>query len=225
MRIIKFTAFAILVCMISTAFTGCAYFDGLFGKDDAGDATDDNCHENEQGDNETPEQSNPEDAVIPDEKDLDDNLTPESGPSESVAFWQAEIYGYVNDSISSEFAENNKIKVAYEYDDPERENAPDTLTFIVNDKETFDEIFADAPFDVDFENETVIVHSRMSTISHLTDYLIDDISVNGEHAEIIFGGNVEEDEIHGVYPSQRWFVIKMNKADFTNVTFHYRRQI
>ena len=197
MRIIKFTALAILVCMIFTAFTGCAYLDGLFGNDDADNATDDNCHENEEN-----EEKN-----------------------ESVIFWQAEIYGYVNDSISSEFAENNKIKVAYEYDDPERENAPETLTFIVNDKETFDEIFAEAPFDVDFENETVIVHSRMSTISHLTDYLIDDISVNGEYAEIIFGGNVEEDEIHGVYPSQRWFVIKMNKADFTNITFHYRRQI
>ena len=39
-------------------------------------------------------------------------------------YYGAEFYGYVNKSISSEFAENNKLKGIYALNDPERENAP-----------------------------------------------------------------------------------------------------
>ena len=191
MRIIKFTAFAILVCIIFTAFTGCAYFDGLFCKDDAGDATDDNCHENEEN-----EEKN-----------------------ESVIFWQAEIYGYVNDSISSEFAKNNKIKVAYEYDDPEIENAPETLTFIVNDKETFDEIFADAPFEVDFEKETIFLYSVWSVLPASIKYSIDDISVDVKKISIDIHPVTRPDAVYGCQIFQRWIAVKMKKIDVTEVSF------
>ena len=189
MRIIKFTAFAILICMIFTAFTGCAYFDGLFGKDDAGDATDDNCHENEE--------------------------------NESVIFWQAEIYGYANDSIRDEFAENNKIKGLYEYNDPDRENAPETLTFIINDDETFDEMFVNAPFEVDFEKETVFLYSVCSVIP-TKEYSVDDITVDGERIYIDIHPITPKGSPDGSYGCQifqRWIAVKMKKIDVTEVSF------
>ena len=198
MKIIKFTALAILLCIIFTAFTGCAYFDGLFGKDDAGDATDDNCHEDQEK----------------------DNLATE--PSESVIFWQAEFCGYANDSIIDEFAENNKLKGIYALNDPERENAPKTLTFIVDDKETFDEIFADAPFEVDFEKEIIYAHKLV--MYDARELVLKDISVEDDCVNIYYTGKFSSDigdRAATCNPYQRWIVVKMRKTNSTNVNFYW----
>ena len=144
--------------------------------------------------------------------------------------YNAKMYDHCNDWINPDFLESNKISGAF-YPDPEYdENNPDhpnkyyqeksdikTRTFVINDKETFEQIFLPNTLSVDFENETAILYI-FSEVHGYLDCYISDVSVEGEKATIYF--KYEFSEGNGAtMPYARCLVVTMEKTNISTVEF------
>ena len=146
------------------------------------------------------------------------------------------MYGHCNDWIYPDFLEENKISGAFypdpEYDEknPDNPDNPDhpykyyqeksdikTRTFVINDKETFEQIFLPNTLSVDFENETAILYI-FSEVHGYLDCYISEVSVEGEKATIYF--KYEFSEGNGAtMPYARCLVVTMKKTNISTVEF------
>ena len=143
-------------------------------------------------------------------------------------YYGAELYGYLNKSVRSEFAENNIVD--YYTSKPKEEDIPSSRTFIINDNETFNEVFETAPFEVDFQKETVYV---CTFITYRRTYVLDDISIEDGCVNIyLSSGNFsisgfsknDDDKVYGYAPYQHWTAVKMKKQGDYNVKFFIRSE-
>ena len=144
----------------------------------------------------------------------------------------AKMYSQCDEWILPSFFDKNKISgVAYKnpdyvegVDDYSEKyytdyDAPRTRAFIVNDEETYNEIFKENSLKVDFDKETVFVHI-LSTTTATNIYVIDDIAVDSGKVSIYFiKRNFLSIFMDGTAPSPICLVVKMDKIDVDNVEF------
>lgn len=132
--------------------------------------------------------------------------------------------------IHSEFEKANRIRTNYpneNYREGEDvpshiyyEDEPRTRTFIIRDKETYDNIFTDESLLVDFDKETIVLYV-FSRINSRKIYL-DKVTVNGGQIKIVFR-EAYSDLYDTSEPGVEYMVVKMEKTDVTEVEFVEKR--
>ena len=148
--------------------------------------------------------------------------------------YNAKMYGPCNDWINPDFLEENKISNAF-YPDPEYdEKNPDnpdhpyeyylensdveTRTFVINDKETFDQIFLPNTLSVDFEKQTAVLYIS-STVSprkcYIKRLLVEEEKITVYFKTVSYMFTV----LDTVMPYARCLVVTMKKTDITNFEF------
>ena len=148
--------------------------------------------------------------------------------------YNAKMYGHCNDWIYPDFLEENKISGAF-YPDPEYdEKNPDnpdhpykyylensdveTRTFVINDKETFDQIFLPNTLSVDFEKQTAVLYIS-STVSprkcYIKRLLVEEEKITVYFKTVSYMFTV----LDTVMPYARCLVVTMKKTDITNFEF------
>ena len=151
-----------------------------------------------------------------------------SGCSDKAKY-KAELYNVDEKFIRTDFAENNRISGAryFNEDDPENprfrvDDAPKTRTFIVRNKETYDEIFSADAYMVNFAKESLIVYTFSDV--YIRRYDLKKIDVEGKKLVIYYKLHytlLERFASIGdaVAPYQRWFALKLEKTDISKVEF------
>ena len=128
------------------------------------------------------------------------------------------------EDIRTDFAENNRISVAryFNEDDPENprfrvDDAPKTRTFIVRNKEMYDEIFSDDEYFVDFDNEMLIVYT-CTDLYRGENYELDKITVGEENLKVYYKmhmslwrqiNSVLTDPLYACAPFQRYYALRL----------------
>ncbi len=132
--------------------------------------------------------------------------------------FHAELYDNAAEWIKEEFKNDNRTKGAYYDDEADSLAYTPTRTFIVNAKEDYDIIFADSFKEVDFEKQTVIVHTF--TIEYTQPAKIK--SIKQDDGELVIDYEIELVRGTGSasQPFQRWFVVTMDKTQISSVTFN-----
>ena len=132
-----------------------------------------------------------------------------------MRYYDPELYELTND-INPEFEANNRISVYYLPDDPEGENVPKSRRFIINDKETFDAVCSNPPFDVDFKKETVFL--CVFPDADLAEFVLKNIDIENGLVKICVE-ELSNGLNSGCEPYQRWLAVKMRKSNASEVKF------
>ena len=149
-----------------------------------------------------------------------------SGCSDKAKY-KAELYNVDEKFIRTDFAENNRISGSlYKNDDSsssnsyfEVEDAPKTRTFIVRNKETYDEIFFADEYLVDFDNEMLIVYT-CTDLYRGENYELDKITVGEENLKVYYKmhmslwrqiKSVLTGPLYACAPFQRYYALKLKK--------------
>lgn len=134
--------------------------------------------------------------------------------------YHPEFYENAVSWIREDFQNENHVKgVEYGFDAEDAEQYPETRTFIVSDEAEYKRIFLDdiAELDVDLAEKTLIVYTFAAEYvlpaKIVTMYLNDDVLTVEYEIELI------PETGSAVKPFQRWFILKLDKTDFSSVNF------
>ena len=142
--------------------------------------------------------------------------------------YNTELFNNVEQWIRDDFLRENRVKAYYpneNYDEngeqSERyiydETAPLSRTFIISDEETFNEIFTEDDFSVDFDNEMLLLY--IFPKMYPRNYILKKIIVEGGKIRI----SVEIEKRNGVgdaaMPAQSCLLVKMDRIEFDSAEF------
>ncbi len=187
MKIVKLTAFILLLSVIIGAFTAC---------------------------------------LVTKEPDAE----PEKNKSNIENEYQAEFFNSSYTSYSS-FLDENRIYAYYKENGEYylEENAPKSRTYIIEDFETYREIFETSTNpSIDFDEE--IVYYYMFRNWHSSDHYLDEISIIDDTLHIYvkeintFAPNLHNSEKYN-YGIPGGFSVKMKRTGVSNVEFHFECDI
>lgn len=122
--------------------------------------------------------------------------------------------------ISEDFQCNNLIYGA-RYDDGLKPEEPLTRTFIITEREQFENIFVEniAELEVDFDSEIMIVYTFAT--EYVSPAYILDMNLSGNTLTVDYTIPLILEAGSAVKPFQRWFVIKLDKLEVTSAVFNY----
>jgi len=150
--------------------------------------------------------------------------------------YRAKMYSYCNEWIDPTFLENNMIKSTrfnnpnYNEDEgqsPENpkyfgapDDAPSVRTFIITEKEAFDEIFTNSPITVNFDKEMIVLYMFGCVYPSGQNYTLKKIEVEGDTATVYFKLDKKpwDNRKNAVELWHRCMVVKMKKLDISTVT-------
>ena len=144
------------------------------------------------------------------------------------------LYSKAKDMINPEFFDNNRVRGA-SYPNPEYiegvspwntkyyrdTESPRERVFIVNDEETFDEIFVEGALDVDLEKETVVVYFVHSI--NQREYYVSSVNYEEDKTVVSVKKKRRPEESCGrtyadsVNPYQRAFVFVFKTKNVINI--------
>ena len=134
--------------------------------------------------------------------------------------YNAVLYDNAVEWINTEFANENLTRgIHYEPDFYTDETYPSERTFIVNNREKYDEIFISGlkELDIDFDMQMLVVYT-FTTVYHRNNR-IKKTEVKNQVLTISY----KMEEKFGVgdasMPYQRWFVVKLDAVDISSVEF------
>jgi hypothetical protein len=120
---------------------------------------------------------------------------------------------------NEDFKNVNAVRVVGFIDDDPETRLPATRTFIVTDREQFEEIFVKniEELEVDFDSEMLIVYT-FGTEYVLPAYILD---MNLSDNELAIDYTIPQylEAGSAATPFQRWFVIKLDKLEITTAVF------
>ena len=139
----------------------------------------------------------------------------------------------LNYLIRPEFEKENKVCAYYRdenYSEGEDipsyiyyDDEPNERTFIIRDKETYDNIFTDESLLVDFDKETIILHIIVKTNARKV--LLDKVTVKDDRVSIAFKEEKHRDGVaDSIMTSPAYLVVKIEKADIRKVEFIDKRR-
>ena len=135
--------------------------------------------------------------------------------------------------IRPEFEKENKVCAYYpdeNYSEGEDipsyiyyKDEPSSRTFIIRDKETYDNVFTDESLLVDFGKETIILHIIVKTNARKV--LLDKVTVKDDRVSIAFKEEKYRDGIQdSIMTGPAYLVIKIEKTDIRKVEFIDKRR-
>jgi len=139
--------------------------------------------------------------------------------------YNAQLYDNINDYINEDFAKETIIRDVYyvNHDDitiiQHDDTVPSDRTFIVTDKESYDEMFNENIdyFDVNFTTQMLIIYT-FRAINHrelnLTNISLQDSSLTVEYKSIQKNGIGDTST-----PYQRWIAVKLDKINIMSISF------
>ena len=108
------------------------------------------------------------------------------------------------------------------------ESFPRRIIHIIKSQKDFDKAFKEFPPDVDFKKEMLIVYfytgpnvANPETGKRFFNFTIKDLKVENENVQIVIESEALLEGPTGFPPMRQCFVIKMNKADVTNVNIEW----
>ena len=142
----------------------------------------------------------------------------------------AKMYSQVQDWILPSFLDEHKVcGVSYEnpdyvegVDDYTKKYyydqvSPNFWTFIIEDQETFNQIFKENTLEVDFDTEMVFLHIFSGSSN---EYIIDMVGVEAQKACVYYKSKLRFTlGVGASAPSRSCLIVKMSKMDITNVDF------
>ena len=145
--------------------------------------------------------------------------------------YNAKIYNMSEESFSSSFLEENKVKGAY-YKNPDYaegsdekyyydETSPACRTFIVNNSGDYSLIFTGNELTVNFDKEMLLIYI-FADVNPCRNYLLNKVVVDGETAKIYFGLE-KGDKKDATAPYQRVLIVKTDKLDINEAEFIKQR--
>ena len=153
-----------------------------------------------------------------------------TGCSYTQIKYRAKMYCQVQDWILPSFLDEHKVcGVSYEnpdyvegVDDYTKKYyydqvSPNFWTFIIEDQETFNQIFKENTLEVDFDTEMVFLHIFSGSSN---EYIIDKVGVEAQKACVYYKSKLRFTLGAGASaPSRSCLIVKMSKMDITNVDF------
>lgn len=143
--------------------------------------------------------------------------------------YNATIINGVEDWLQDDFLRENRVKAFYLNDNyvegqtiPSDKyirdtTSPSSRTVIISTQNEFDEKFINHPFDVDFDNEIIILYFFGDEYPN-RDYKIEDINLDEQTLNIYI--ELENDsKKDAVMSYQRCILVKLKKTDFKTVNF------
>ena len=151
--------------------------------------------------------------------------------------YRTKMYSYCNEWLDPTFLENNMI-TSTRIDNPNSnedeaqslenpkyfgppDGVPSTRTFIITEKETFDEIFTNSPISVNFDKEMIVLYTIGSVYPAGQNYKLEKIEVGGDTATVYFDLDKKpwDNRKNAVLIWQRYMVVKMKKMNISTVEF------
>ena len=131
----------------------------------------------------------------------------------SVVRYNAKIYSDIGEKILPSFRENSPIYNKYNM------SAPESRSFIVADESTYNSIFEETAFDVDFDKEMLLVCTFSDVYKRR--YYVDRVSLKENNLNVYIRIKSAWPGVKDAcQPYQRWLVVKMRSTDIDSVTFY-----
>ncbi|MGN1103689.1 MAG: hypothetical protein ACI4QI_02320 [Candidatus Coproplasma sp.] len=130
------------------------------------------------------------------------------------------FYDSAADWISEDFQSENTVRVSgFIYDDIET-CLSSTKTFIVTDREQFNNIFVEniEELEVNFDSQMIIVYTFAA--QYVLPAFILDMNINGETLTVDYTIPLYPNAGSATQPFQRWFVLILDKSEITSVGFN-----
>lgn len=137
---------------------------------------------------------------------------------EYVLKYNAVLYDSFSNFIDEKFQSENLISGVV-YDELDVNDCPKNRTFIVSERENFENIFVDgfSEFEVDFDSEMLVVYTFPT--EYLLPANITNMTLNNEILTIEYSIALIDGAGSAVKPFQRWFVVKLDKLNISSVVF------
>lgn len=128
-------------------------------------------------------------------------------------FYGARIYDDIDKNLVLDtFRWNNPIYVT-----TENPSHPDSRSFVIADKATYDTVFVDSAFDINFDREMILLCTFSNW--HHRPYYLDKISIkDGKATVYIRMQRRNVNDCCQVY--QKWIAVRMRKVDIDSVEFY-----
>ena len=96
---------------------------------------------------------------------------------------------------------------------------PDSRSFVIADKATYDTVFVESAFNINFDKEMILLCTFEDCYTR--PYYLDKISIkDGKASVYVRMQKTIRDVPDAVVPYQRWLAVKMRKADIETVEFY-----
>ena len=135
---------------------------------------------------------------------------------------QNKIYGgrYPNPNYYGEGLETEDEKDLNNYSYLDDTTSPESRTFIITDRETFDSIYVEDALEVDFDKQMVILYLHLKSTGRLKCYDIDKIKIDEKQATIYYKKKEDHSNKKGGSGRYKWCTtVVMKKMDITSVEF------
>lgn len=128
-------------------------------------------------------------------------------------FYGAQLYDNIDRNLVLDtFRWNNPIYVT-----TENPSHPDSRSFVIADKATYDTVFVDSAFDVNFDDEMILLCTFSNCYPR--PYYLDKISIKDGKA-IVYIHMRQHGANDCVVVYQKWIAVRMRKVDIDSVEFY-----
>ena len=133
--------------------------------------------------------------------------------------YHAELYDHAVSWIREDFQTEHPVKIVGFSDVEDTEQYPKTRTFIVSDEAEYERIFLDdiAELDVDLSEKMLIVYTFSA--EYVRPAKISGMHLDGDVLTVEYEIDLIPETGSAVKPFQRWFILKLDKIEFSSVNF------
>ena len=133
--------------------------------------------------------------------------------------YHTELYDNAVSWLREDFQTENPVRVAGFSDVEDDKQYPKTRTFIVSDETEYEKIFLDdiAELDVNLSEKMLIVYTF--SIEYVRPAKISKMHLDGDVLTVEYEIELIPGTGNAVSPFQRWFILKLDKINFSSVNF------